>query len=152
MKAYRWWKRLGGLNGMKEGVQVAITRVVVGGVFDGVGKHGSEAGMVEPPHCPSSRDGVLASTEVLVKSVSYGAQYGTSHHVHVHELGLHEPRPEIDHGLDGSGVEVGRGAEELHGGYGREELLGIVEVEDGGGCCGWWSVGFRIIGEMNGDG
>lgn len=53
----------------------------------------------------------------------------------LHELGSHDPHAEVDHGLESRGVENGRGAEELRGGNGGEELLDVVEVEGGGG--GW---------------
>lgn len=103
-------KRRGGLNGVKEGLQVAITGLVVAGVFDSVIEHGSEPTTVEAPDGFSGGGRVLAGTEVLVKGVPQGAQNGAPDDVHVHELGLHDPRPEIHHGLDGRGVEDGGGA------------------------------------------
>ncbi len=111
IEAYRRRRKSdGGLNGVKEGLQVAITGLVVAGVFHSVIEHGSEPTTVEPPHGFSGGRRVLAGTEVLVKGVPQGPQYGAPDHAHMHELGLHDPRPDIHHGLDGRGVEVCRGA------------------------------------------
>lgn len=82
----RRWKRLGRLDGFKEGFQVAITGLIVRGVFIGVDNHGSEPSTVELPHGLTGCQGVLSGTEVLVKSVPYGSQYGSSQHAHVHEF------------------------------------------------------------------
>lgn len=118
---------------MKKALEVAVARVVVVGVFDAVDEHAAEAGLVEVADAVGGGGGVLAGAEVVKEGVADGGEDEVTEARHLHEVGSHEPRAEVNHGLEGSGVEHGGGAEEGGGGDGGEELFDVAEAEVVGG-------------------
>lgn len=130
---------------------VAVTPIIVIGVFNAVHEHAAEASFVQFPDALPGGGSVLTGAKMSVERGANGGERNLLKTLGLHELRSHEPRAKVHHGLNGSGMKHGGGSEELGGGYGGEEFLNVVEIElsgvggggEEGGCGGgrWFGSG-----------